>query len=356
VGCMKMLVIGAGIAGLNCALRLLQQGHQVTVIERQRGPIDRVCGEGILPFGVDLLEELGLADTVRQAGFPFVGLSYHHGTRQVAGNFAPGQMGIGIERKCLDAILREACARESGYELKEGVRLKPGDDVGYDRVFAADGINSRWGAQRQIRQSSRLGVRFRVATCPGDRVQVHFFKGYEIYFTPTQKDTLSVACLVDPMKSGMGGSGLQSSCLAAFRQHFPELAEAPVTDLAARGPISTRVSGPHPDFHLLGDALVAFDPICGAGMSFALLCGKLAAAHCQDTEAYYADLKQPQRSIGCFTDALLFFRGGGWRTRLMLRQLALAPASFTRMITAHDGRHQFLDLGFPTLLPLLRPW
>ena len=34
---MKILVLGAGIIGISTAWHLLQQGHEVTVVERQDG-------------------------------------------------------------------------------------------------------------------------------------------------------------------------------------------------------------------------------------------------------------------------------------------------------------------------------
>ena len=91
-------------------------------------------------------------------------------------------------------------------------------------------------------------------------------------------------------------------------------------------------------------------------MSFALLCGKWAAAHLNDPAAYYRALAPSRRGIGSFTDTLLFFRGGGFKTRLMLRQLARSPKSFAKMLALHDGSHGFSDLGLAGLLPLLRLW
>ncbi|MDJ0839193.1 MAG: FAD-dependent oxidoreductase [Acidobacteriota bacterium] len=354
---MKILIVGAGITGLSCALRLLRMGHRVTVAEKLRGPIDRVCGEGILPFGRKLLAELDLEETVAGAGKRFYGIAYHGVGRQVEARFKDGEHGIGISRGRLDAILRRACQIEAGFTLWEGRRIVPGPVPEFDRVLAADGIRSRWGSAhgRRARFGTRLGLRFRLNVAPPNHVSVHFFRGYEIYLTPVGPNELSVAMLIDPVRSRMSGARLTDRCITRFREAFPQWRDLEVKDPATRGPISARPEG-RPDMHLLGDAYRAFDPISGAGMSFGMLCAKMAALHLDDPRAYYASLKPALRSITCTTEAVLFFRGGGFRTGLMMRQLAGAPVTFQHLLALHDGRRHLGHLGLPALLPLLRPW
>ncbi len=353
---MRALVVGGGLAGLSCALHLLREGHQVCVAEKQRGSIDRVCGEGILPFGVDLLDELGLLEAVRKAGQPFGGIAYHHDGRRVSGGFAENARGLGIERGVLDRIFRESCSAYPQFDLRQGVRLSPGDRHEYDRVFAADGVRSSWARQRGCAKlySDRLGLRFRLDVRPGNRVHVHFFRFGEVYLTPTGSNSLSVAFLVDLRSLGVAGKHLKKRCEALFRRHFPQYGEARLKEAATRGPIAACLRGPDPKIHLLGDALCAFDPISGAGMSFALICGKLAARHWEDAGAYYRALRSARASIAGFTNLLLFFRGGGLKTRLMLRQLSRAPASFERLLSLHDASHRMHQLGLMHALRLLR--
>ncbi len=355
---MKILIVGGGIAGLNCALRLLRRGFEVTVVERRRGPLDKVCGEGVLPFGAALLSELGLLESVCRAGAKFGGVSYHAEGRRADGRFQDGAFGVGVERKALDAVFRNACALFPKFSLKEGVAVKPGPIEGYDRVVAADGVCSRWGdyGAGSARRSCRLGVRFRLAAPAEPRVNVHFFKGFEVYLTPVGETEVSVAMLIDPDRLGISGGQLKPWSLAFFRDAFPQFAGAPVRDFATRGPIAARRSGRAPSIHLLGDAWRAFDPISGAGMSFALLCGKLAAERIDDPAAYYRDLAPAMRAVDDVTNALLFFRGGGWRTRLMLRQLQKSGSAFDRVLGLHDGRRRIWQLDGRAMWAVLRPW
>ncbi len=355
---MNVLIVGGGIAGLNCALRLLGAGHRVTVAEKQRGSIDKVCGEGILPFGVELLKELGLLEQVREAGIPFYGVSYHLGEQQVMARFENGRFGVGIERGLLDRILRVACGQWDRFELKEGVTVRPETARGFERVLVADGIHTQWGTSRgrETVYGKRLGIRFRVEVENEPMVAVHFFKEGEVYLTPSGESTLSAAFLIDPERVGLPGGKLKDWCRRFFQRHFPHMAGAPIRDMAARGPIVSKPKGSPPPYHLLGDAYRAFDPICGAGMGFGLLCGKLASEYLDEPAAYYRALSPAEKAVNDFTNTILFFRGGGLKTSLMIRQLAKAPHTFERILAFHDGGHRFWDLGVRGLLSLLKPF
>ncbi len=353
---LKTLIIGGGIAGLNCGLRLLQAGHEVTVAEKLKGTIDKVCGEGILPFGVSLLEELGILKDLQDLGRQFYGISYFNGPQSVSGDFPNRQFGLGIDRGILDAVLRKACAQYPNFKLLEGTKIEEKDTAPFDRVMAADGIHSLWAARmgRKLQKGKRMGVRFRIPTTPPEKVQVHFFDNCEVYFTPTGPKTLSVAFLIDTMRLPQKGAQWKNWVRDFFAEKFPHLAHLPIRDLATRAPIVSKPLGPDPDTHLLGDALQAFDPICGAGMSFSLLCGKMAAQHINNPAAYYQALKPAIKSVGGFTNAILFFKGGGMKTRIMMRQLGKAPETFNRILSLHNGESRFSDLGISGMLSFLR--
>lgn len=337
-------ILGGGIAGLNTALRLLKKGHAVTLYEKQKGVIDKVCGEGILPFGVQMLDELGLTAAVAAEGRRFFGLTYTWQGKTLQAGFPDGVFGIGIDRGKLDPILRNACLAHSNFTFHEGVRESP-ETVSkkHDFFLGADGVqgkSARWTG-RKLHASPRIGARCRLQATPPDRVTVHFFKEGEIYLTPTAQSTTSVAFLLNRRRLSVQGKDLRSFCEAMLREAFPQYAGCEIEDFATRGNIAVQWKGPQPQTILLGDALAAFDPISGAGMSFSLLCGKAAAEHLGDVDAYYRSMKPAIRAIGNVTHLISFFSGGGIRTGLMFRQLQKTPALFQRLIASHNGRQQW---------------
>lgn len=63
----RIVVVGAGIAGLTTAVALRQAGHVVSVLE-QRTDMGSGAGISIWPNALAALDELGLGDGVREAG------------------------------------------------------------------------------------------------------------------------------------------------------------------------------------------------------------------------------------------------------------------------------------------------
>ena len=56
-----VLVVGGGPAGLATAIQLRAGGLAVTVAEPRTAPIDKACGEGLMPAAVPRLAALGVA-------------------------------------------------------------------------------------------------------------------------------------------------------------------------------------------------------------------------------------------------------------------------------------------------------
>jgi 2-polyprenyl-6-methoxyphenol hydroxylase-like FAD-dependent oxidoreductase len=63
------VVVGAGPAGASTAILLARAGWSVALVERQRFPRRKVCGECIAASNLPLLDALGIGDAVaRLAG------------------------------------------------------------------------------------------------------------------------------------------------------------------------------------------------------------------------------------------------------------------------------------------------
>ena len=63
----RIVVVGAGLAGLATAVGLQRRGYEVSVVEA-RTDISTGAGISIWPNALAALDHLGLSDTVRQSG------------------------------------------------------------------------------------------------------------------------------------------------------------------------------------------------------------------------------------------------------------------------------------------------
>ncbi|TQS39595.1 NAD(P)/FAD-dependent oxidoreductase [Cryptosporangium phraense] len=234
-----LLVVGGGPAGLVTALLAARRGLSAVVLEPRRGPIDKACGEGLMPGAAALLAELG----VEVPGLPFRGIHYADATRSVDALFRTGP-GRGVRRTALHTALSDAVAR-AGIEVvpvAAGEVTQDADSVSAGGVrarylAAADGLHSpirrRLGLQRPSRGPARHGLRRHYATAPwSDLVEVHWARGAEAYVTPVAPDLVGVAILT-------ADRGPFEGQLA----RFPALAERLRAGARAAGPAGADAGG-----------------------------------------------------------------------------------------------------------------
>ena len=89
-----VVVVGGGPVGLAAAIALRLRGVKVLVADRARPPIDKPCGEGLMPDGVAALNRLGIASDFDGA-LPFRGIRFKEMDAVAEGWFSSGY-GLGI--------------------------------------------------------------------------------------------------------------------------------------------------------------------------------------------------------------------------------------------------------------------
>ena len=148
-----VVVVGAGPAGAAAALGALQESPEarVLLLDRDPFPRDKVCGDGVAPHVLDVLESLGAGDTVAdltRRHTPVHTLQLSLGGQEVTRRMR--RPALVVPREVLDARLVEA-AVAAGAELRRhrvrsvvvGPREVVLDETIRARVVvAADGASS----------------------------------------------------------------------------------------------------------------------------------------------------------------------------------------------------------------------
>ncbi|WP_085989150.1 NAD(P)/FAD-dependent oxidoreductase, partial [Mycobacterium avium] len=197
-----LLVVGGGPGGLATALHARRLGLSVIVAEPREAPIDKACGEGLMPGGLAALTALG----VDPAGMPFQGIAYLSEHRRAQARFRDGP-GRGVRRTTLHAALAARAKEQDTEWIRARVSSVAQDAHG----VSAAGVRARWlvaadGLHSTVRRAvgiaatagtpRRYGVRwhYRVPAW-SEFVEVHWSRWGEAYVTPVEPDLVGVAIL-----------------------------------------------------------------------------------------------------------------------------------------------------------------
>ncbi|OCB53115.1 monooxygenase [Mycobacterium vulneris] len=335
-----LLVAGGGPAGLATAVHAARAGLETVVVERRQGPIDKACGEGLMPHSVRQLQRLG-AELDGRAYRPFYGIRYLDGRRAAEARFRDGP-GRGVRRTVLHAALSDAASAA-------GVRVVQGEvgPVSQDATsVSAAGFRARYlaaadGLHSPIRRSlglsggegrrRRWGIRRHVRIAPwSDCVEVYWGPNAEAYVTPVGENCVGVAIL--------------TSVRGGFDEHlaaFPMLAER-INGLEhghdrAAGPLRQKVRNRSAGRVLLvGDAAGYVDALTGEGMGLAfgaaeLLVGCVRADRPGDYDGQWRAMTRRYRLL---TAALLHGSGFGPVRTCITPASAALPSVFSRVVNA----------------------
>lgn len=303
-----LLVVGGGPAGLATALYAARAGLDVQVWEPRPAPIDKACGEGLMPAAVAALADLG----VDPPGVELTGIRYLDGERSVSAPFRAGP-GRGVRRTVLHAALHEATL-EAGIEVmpRQLTEFSQDDDgVTVDGVRAgflvgADGLHStvrrRCGLQAPPARLRRYGQRRHLTTAPwSDRVEVHWGRHSEAYVTPVAADCVGLALLTD-----------RRVPFDELVREFPSLTRrldgCEASPVAGAGPLRQRTRARTAGRVLLvGDAAGYVDALTGEGIALALAQAREAVRACAagSPTAYEISWRQVSRRYRWLTLGLV---------------------------------------------------
>jgi 2-polyprenyl-6-methoxyphenol hydroxylase-like FAD-dependent oxidoreductase len=326
-------------------------------MEPRRAPVDKACGEGLMPGALRAVRALvGDVD-----GLPLAGIAYVDARgRRAQARFRDGA-GRGVRRTALHTALHEAVVSR-GIEVvpqrvvpqqltaqrlmterltsqrlmsqrlmsqrADGLRQDAsGVSVGGWRaryVLAADGLHSAVRAELGLERPAsggpaRYGLRRHHAVAPWtDLVEVHWAPGAEAYVTPVSAHEVGVAVLTTRRAT-------YDEHLAAFPALRERLAGAAAAgEVRGAGPLRQRVwrrvAG---RVLLVGDAAGYVDALTGEGLAVGLASAE-AAVRCvvadrpDDYEAAWRSLTRRSRWI---TESLL------WAARRPALRTAVVPAA-----------------------------
>jgi len=344
-----LLIAGGGPAGLAVAIRARQEGLAVAVVDPLRPPIDKACGEGLMPDGAAILDRLGVA-VPDDRRFPFRGIRWIDGDVEVAGAF-PGPPGWGVRRTDLHAaMVRRAAA--IGVDLRWGVAAR-GVEAGASGagalVTSRGPMRARWlvaadGLRSPVRRAAgldgrrarrrRFGLTRHYAIEPWtDHVEVHWSAGAEAYVTPLGTRQVGVALLFENLRPDF----------AALLARFPALARrlAGASGDGRRrgaGPLEQRATAvARGNLALVGDAAGYVDAITGEGLSLAFhdAFAVVEAIGRDDLARYAAARRRIVRLPETMIRALLAVERRPDLRRRVLRALARDPALFRGLLAVH---------------------
>jgi len=348
-------IVGGGPAGLAVAILAAMARRRAVVIERRNGPVDKACGEGLMPPGVAWLRRMQVELPVDGA-HPFRGIRYIDGETVAEAEFVEGP-GLGIRRTALSSAM-QARAVTLGVDLRQGseagafavhadhvvletargaveARWLVGADGLHSRVRNASGFSASLGPRR------RFGMRRHFRLPPwSDLVEVHWSEGVEAYVTPVGPERIGVAFLWSASRGPRADYD-------AFLARFPELrarlgpaVASPETPPLGAGPFDVRVEPiARGRVLLVGDASGYLDAITGEGLSlaFASAAALVEATAGEDASVYPRAWARLRAQHLVLTRLVLWVADHPPLRRRVIRSLAQSPDVFRAFLALNTG-------------------
>ncbi len=311
----EAVIVGGGPAGAAAAILLANAGRDVTLIERNAAPADKVCGDFLSAEAIEAIAALGV-DLTPLAPSPITIVRLVHKER-IAETALPFPA-CGLTRRALDeALLRRAA--EQGAAVRRGYAVRRIDcdaalTVDVDAlgrlpaasVFLATGKHDLHGLGRPGRAAGPVGFKTYYRLADSERAALHghvelilFAGGYAGLQCVEAGQT--VLCLVTGRDRLRACSGEWPTLLASLLTESPHLARRLHGAVAVlERPVA--IAGlPYGHLHRparqaprglfrLGDQAAVIGSLTGDGVALALASARLAAAtwlRRDDADAYH---------------------------------------------------------------------
>ena len=324
-------IVGGGPAGSSCAASCAVRGLRTLVLDREKFPREKVCGDCLNPSCWPVLERLELAQRVRDlphsklCSVEFIAID---GRRVIVDLPSSVDCEISVKRSVFDDLLLER-AREIGADVHEqttvtglsrndhwNIETDSGDIFQARILIGADGRNSTVAHScnllpRPARERVALQAHIPLPRDFGNRIVLQFLReGYS--GQASVNETQLNLCLV-------GTPPTISTLRKWAERQFDLPANQPwrtITPLS-RSPIPSA----HENLFFIGDAARVVEPFTGEGIYYALRSGELAA----NASANIVRGENRQLSLRNFTRAYSgMYRGRLWINRLS-RAAVLRP-------------------------------
>jgi menaquinone-9 beta-reductase len=336
-----VVFVGGGPVGLAAAIAARARGLEVLIADRARPPIDKPCGEGVMPEGVSALRLLGVP--VDDGTLPFYGIRFTEASFPGGAGY-----GIGLRRPHLHRLLSVRAA-DLGVVTRWGEPVTGVSSAGVEIggrilrcrwIVGADGRESRvrrWAGFRPLSNARRrIGFRQHFRLKPWtDFVEVHWHNEGQAVVTATASDEVCVSVFTSEPVIPM----------AKLIDHFPEISRR-LNGTSPTSPVRGAISGSSSmrtvvrnRIALIGDASGSVDALTGEGLSIGFRQAlALAEAFAKDDLSHYQVAHHRIGRMPLRMASLMLFVGArGWLRRRVLHALAAESPMFGLMLGAHVG-------------------
>jgi flavin-dependent dehydrogenase len=295
-------IVGGGLGGLSLSILLAELGHKVILVEKEKYPFHKVCGEYISLESWPFLERLGVP--LSKMDLPVISKLTVTSPSGSAINHPLPLGGFGVSRYTLDSTLAQI-ARQKGVLVLEDCKV--GDVVFLNNRFIVSAgkyriscsvctgsfgkrsnLDVKWKRPFTVEKPGKLnnyiGVKYHVKTAlPRDAIALHNFEnGYcGISRIEDGKYCCCYLTTADNLKKNSNDISQMEQSVLYRNPHLKNIfenMELLYTEPLVISQVSfAKKTNTFQHILMLGDAAGMIAPLCGNGMSMAMHAAKIAS-------------------------------------------------------------------------------